>query len=237
MGLDAISVFAKLRPEATAGLTPAAFLDAARRCLPAFFMPREVLGSIAGQELERRLLSDARPGAPELWLGEQAPAGAPLTRLTPDFTLLEDLRGAGAVELLMRGGLCHRPPLPGGEVGWYGRVVLDPQGTAGGGFAYLVTVRLDWNDLGHGATVTFPFAGYPLTRHLPSVDASFRVRDTALVDVVEENRRTLAGALRQLPALLGVAAEAVEWGIESQRALHEADRRALAEWEAELGRS
>lgn len=232
MGLDAITVDALLKADAAPGMSAGSFVEAALGWLPAFFAPREGLGSLDGARLERRLLSGVHRGAAELWSGESVSAELPLTTLVPESAALEGIHAERSCELVLFGGLRHRLPVGDAPEGWFGRVVFDAPGS---GLGRLVTVRVDWNELARGVSVSFHFAGYPLTRQLPVLDESLRVTCTDRLELVGHNRRSLREAFGRLPAALGVAPGELEFRIDAQRAILDADRRELAEWEAELG--
>jgi len=226
MAFGTIRVSAKVDRDRARGLTPDAFQEAVFRAwLPQFFTPRELRGTVANTPVRRDLL--AADGS--RWLGEEIVAASPLTRLTPDFSLLEMRDCSDRWDLSCAGGLFHSPPVPTLDRGWYGRVVY-PTGRLGD----IIVSRVIWTADLCVVSVGFPFAGYPLTSHLPGVDAEFRYLGPARADLVDVNRGHLQATFRHLPDTVRVPRDAVTWEVDWREAGLPEDQEYLRRFEATL---
>lgn len=226
MAFGTVRVSAKVDRAAVSGLDAGAFQHAVlRRWLQQFFTPRELRARVAGVWTRRDLL------APDgtRWLGEEGSPGSPLTRLTPDFSLFDLVEAGGDWDVTCAGGLFHAPPVPDLPPDWYGRIVY-PTGALGD----IVSSRVVWDSDLCIVSVGFPFAGYPLTSHLPGVDADFRYLGPAPADLVRVNREHLLALFRQLPDALRVPAGALTWTVDWREAGLPDDQAYLQEFEAAL---
>jgi hypothetical protein len=211
MSLESIDTSATFPPDTTERMSATAAADlVVLNWFPSFFRPFAISGMWGGREVQVELTADS------LWRGEAIRAERSFTDIDvaePGLTscLLKMLRAQpGDIACVIRGALCHRPPVHGAELGWYGHMRV-PVAGHGEGLLGLTCVYFSWRPGHVEITVSFPVAGYPLTSHGPFRAGDRRIPETPFVNIVEENQKHLLRTIAQLPKVLAPIATGLDW--------------------------